>query len=240
MFKVFVLFRFLWYTMALLRVEHHSIPVLFSFGEDDHAIVTCATLSLRFQYCEVTIFVEEEVFDDQSGLISHAVREIRVENGVSTFWLLKPGKYRVYGVWESMLECSTEFLTPRESSTVSVERHVLSKVKIEPGLNTIHELSDDSDGNVEFLKSERKVQASLSPQVAPKETIPPLSPSHNPGQAKVVARPVVSIIHSLMRLEARKRSKSVLSRINSDAIRLEQVDYLPLLTMGTLYSNFHF
>ena len=35
-------------TMALLRAESHSVPVLFPLGEDGHAIVTCATLSLRF------------------------------------------------------------------------------------------------------------------------------------------------------------------------------------------------
>ena len=96
-----------------------------------------------------------------TGLVSHAVRQTRVENDVGSFWLLKPGKYRVYGVSESMLECSTELLTPRESSTVSIERPVLSKVKIEPGLHTIYELSDDSDGDVEVLKSESQVQPSL-------------------------------------------------------------------------------
>ena len=213
--------------MALLRAEHHSVPVLFPLGEDGHAIVTCTTLSLRFQYRDVTIFVEEEVFDDQTGLVSHAVRQTRGENDVGSFWLLKPGKYRVYGVSESMLECSTELLTPKESSTVSIERPVLSRVKIEPGLKTIYELSDDSDGDVEVLRSESKVQSSLSPQIVRKETTPLVSPSRNPGQSKVVSSPVVSIIHSLMRLGARKRSKSVLSRINFDAIRLQQVDYLP-------------
>ena len=213
--------------MAVLRVEPHSVPVLFPLGEDGHAIVTCATLSLRFQYQEVTIFVKEEVFDDHTGLVSYVVCETRVENDVGTIWLLKPRKCRAYGVSRSMFECSIELLTPKEFSTVSIEKPMLSKVKIDPGLTTIHELSDDSNGDVEFLKSERKVQASLSPQVAPKETTPPLSPSRNPGQAKVVARPTVSIIHSLMRLGARKRSKSVFSRINFDAIRLQQVDYLP-------------
>ena len=66
---VFVLFKVLLNTMALLRAEPHTVPVLFPLGDDGHAIVTCATLSLRFQYCEVTIFVEEEVFDDQTGLL---------------------------------------------------------------------------------------------------------------------------------------------------------------------------
>ena len=143
------------------------------------------------------------------------------------FWLLKPGKYRVYGVSKVVFECSMKLLTTRESSTVSIERLVLARVKVEPDLNTIHELFDDSDGHVEFIKSEYKVQASLSPQVVRKETNPPVSLSHNHGQSKVVASPVVSIIHSLMCLGARKRSKSVLSRINFDAIKLQQVDYLP-------------
>jgi hypothetical protein len=85
MFIVLVLFIFLWCTMALLRAEPHSVPVLFPLGEDGHAIVTCVTLSFKFQYREVTIFVKEEVFDDHTGLVSHAVRHTRVENDVGTF-----------------------------------------------------------------------------------------------------------------------------------------------------------
>jgi len=225
--------------MALLRVDPHSVPVLFPLGEDGHAIVTCSTLSSRFQYREVTIFVEEEVFDDHTGLVSHAIRQTGVENDVAAFWLLKPGKYRVYGVSESMLECSIELLTPRESSTVRVERHVLSKVKIEPILKTIYKLSDDFDADVEVLKAENEMQPSLSIEAVCKETTPLASPSRNPGQSKVVASPVVNIIHSLMRLGARKRSKSVLSRINFDAIILNRLIIFPLVTMGTLSLNFH-
>ena len=71
--------------MALLRAKHYSVPDLFPLGEDGHAIVTCTTLSLRFQYREVTIFVEEEVLDDQTGLVSHAIRQTRVENDVGAF-----------------------------------------------------------------------------------------------------------------------------------------------------------
>ena len=221
MFKVLVLFKVLWITMALLPAEHHSVPVLFPLSEDGHAIVTCTTLSLRFQYRDVTIFVEEEVFDNQTSLVSHAVRQTRGENDVGSFWLLKPGKYRIYGVSESMLECLIELLTPRESSTISIERPLLSKVKIEPGLNTIYELSDDSNGDVEVLKLECEVQPSLTPEAVCKETTLHVSPSCNLGQSKVVASHVVSIIQSLMRLGAHKRFKSVLSRINFDAIRLQ-------------------
>ena len=133
----------------------------------------------------------------------------------------------IYGVSEPVLKCSNELLTTRESSTVSIERPVLSRVKTEPGLKTIYELSDDSDGNVDVLRSENKVQDLLSPEVVLKETTPQVRLPCNPTQSKVVAKFVVSIIHSLMRLGERKRSKSVLSRINFDAIRIQQVDYLP-------------
>ena len=163
----------------------------------------------------------------------HAVRHNKVENDLGTFWLLKPGKYRVYGVSESVFECSTELLTPKESSIVSIERPLLARVKVEPGLTTIHELSDDSDGDVEFLKSETIIQTSLSPEVICNETTPHVSPSRNPNQPKVV-----SIIDSLMCLGDHKRSKSVLSRINFDAIRLQLVDYLPPRYNGDVIFEF--
>ena len=137
MFKVLVLFKILWIILAMLRAEHHFVPVFFPSSEDGHAIVTCTTLSLRFQFCNVTIFVNEEVFDNQTGLVSHAIRQTRGENDVGLLWLLKPGKYCVYGVSEFVLECLTKFLTTRESSIVSIERSVLSRVKIEPGLKKI-------------------------------------------------------------------------------------------------------
>ena len=78
MFTLLVLFKVLWITMALLCTEHHSLPVLFPLGEDGHAIVTSTTLSLRFRFRDVTIFVEEEVFDDQIGLVSHVTLEERM------------------------------------------------------------------------------------------------------------------------------------------------------------------
>ena len=46
--------------------EHHYVPVFFPLGEDGHDIVTCTTFSLRFRFHDVTIFVEEEFFDDQT------------------------------------------------------------------------------------------------------------------------------------------------------------------------------
>jgi hypothetical protein len=137
-----------------------------------------------------------------------------------------------------MFECSIEVLTPKESSTVSIERYVLSKVKIEPDLNTIYELNDDSDGDVEILKLESEVQPSISTEAVRKETTPPVSPSRHPVQSKVVASPVVNIVTSLMCLGSCKWSKNVLSHINFDVIRIQQVDYLPPCYNGDVIFEF--
>ena len=99
MFFVLALFKVLWITMAFQCAEHHSVPVLFPLGEDGHAIVTSTTLILRVWFCDVTIFVEEEVCDDQTGLVSHAGRQTRGENDVGSFWLLKPGNIVYMESW---------------------------------------------------------------------------------------------------------------------------------------------
>ena len=126
-----------------------------------------------------------------------------------------------------MLDGSTELLTPKEPSIVSIERPLLCRVQTKPGLETIHKLNDDSDSEVEILRLKSKFQVAQSPEVVCKETIRPVIVYPTPGESKVGASPVVSIIHSLLRLGARKRSNNVLSEINFDAIKLQQIDYLP-------------
>ena len=97
--------------MAFVRANFHLVPVSFPLGEDGLAMVTGTTLSLRFNFREDTLYVEEEVFDDLTGELSYTVGQLSRMNDVGTFWLLNPGKYRVYGVSESVLDASTELLT---------------------------------------------------------------------------------------------------------------------------------
>ena len=224
--------------MAFVRADFHSVPVSFPLGEDGLAMVTGTTLSLRFNFREATLYVEEEVFDDLTGELSHAVGQLSRKNDVGTFWLLNPGKYRVYGVSESVLDASTELLPSRESSTVCIETPVFSKVKVEPGLDTIHELSDDTENEVELLRPVRKVDRALSPQATRREATLRVSPSRTSTPSNIVPKPVGSIVHSLMKLSARKRSKNVLSRIDFNAMKLQQVDFLPPRYNGDIIFEF--
>jgi hypothetical protein len=61
--------------------------------------------------------------------------------------LLRPGRFRVYGVSESMMAASTELVTPHRSSTAIVQLTPSTRVKVEHAEELITILNDDSDGN---------------------------------------------------------------------------------------------
>ena len=131
--------------MAFIQADSMLVPVTFPVGEDGYALVSALTLSLRFQFREDSIHVEEEIFDLDSGNVLHAIGQLSFTNEDGKFWLLKPGKYRTYGLSDSLLAASTEVPSPPQSSTASIQTPLFSRVKVEPGLETIYELSDDSD-----------------------------------------------------------------------------------------------
>jgi len=123
--------------MAFIRADSQSVPVTFSVGEDGHAMIPSITLNLRFGFREDALYVEEEVFDDAMGIFSHAIGQFSINIDVGTFWLLKPGKYRLYGLSDSVPIALTKLLTPQQSSTISKEPLVPTKINVESGLQTI-------------------------------------------------------------------------------------------------------
>lgn len=57
--------------------------------EDCHAMVSSAILSLRFQFCEESLYAKEEVFDNVIGSVTHAVGMTPSINNLGSFRLLK-------------------------------------------------------------------------------------------------------------------------------------------------------
>ena len=125
--------------MVVLYAHGVRVPLTFQMEEDGLAYVTSQRLSLRFNFREDTISVEEDIFDDLTSDVTHTIGRLshRDENN-NLFWSLNPGSYRVYGLTDSQMAASTEILTPRCSSTCTIQtllpRDV--KVKLEPGLET--------------------------------------------------------------------------------------------------------
>ena len=146
--------------LAVLYVDGVRVPLTFRMEEDRLAYVTSQRLSLRFGFREDTINVEEDIFDVLTSELTHTLGRIshRDENN-NMFWTLHPGSYRVYGLTESQMAASTEILTPRSSSTCTIQTPLPRdvKVKLEPGLDTpivenvrvqsVITLSSDEEGN---------------------------------------------------------------------------------------------
>jgi hypothetical protein len=61
------------------------------------------------------------------------------------YWLLRPGRFRLYGLSESTMAASTELAPSLRSPSFTNHTPVSSRVKVEPGMESITILSDDSN-----------------------------------------------------------------------------------------------
>jgi hypothetical protein len=77
---------------AVIYCEVGGVPISFPLGNDGVAHVTLR-LSLRFQMSEDFMFIDEEVYDAQSGDLIHTIGQSPVCNGASKKWLLNAGRY---------------------------------------------------------------------------------------------------------------------------------------------------
>jgi hypothetical protein len=75
------------------------VPISFPLGSDGIAHITSLRLSLRFQMSEDFMFIDEEVYDAQSGDLIHTICKSPVCHCDTKQWLLNASRYRrVYSV----------------------------------------------------------------------------------------------------------------------------------------------
>jgi hypothetical protein len=132
---------------VVIFADTEGVPVSFPIGNDGLALVTSLRLSLRFRLSEEFMYIDEEVFDAHLGELIHTIGQFPVSKGDSKHWLLKPRRFRMYGMSESVMAASTELVTLHRSSIGTVHLTPATWVKVEKGDEVINILSDDSDGN---------------------------------------------------------------------------------------------
>lgn len=103
--------------MALINVEGAGVPTSLPILDEDLAVVSALSLGFTFDFQAQTKHVNEEVFDVLSRELTHTIRQFSSPNEDGKFWLLRPGRYRAFGLTDSLMGASSELLTPRESST---------------------------------------------------------------------------------------------------------------------------
>ena len=116
--------------LAIIYLNGVGVPISFPLGSDGVAHVTSLRLSLRFQLSEDFMFIDEEVYDANSGDPIHTIGQSPVCDGGSKRWLLNAGRYRVYDVSDSVIAASTELVTPHQSSIGTIQLTPTTRMKL--------------------------------------------------------------------------------------------------------------
>jgi hypothetical protein len=190
--------------MAILRADGERVPLTFRMDDSGLAYVTSQRLSIRFGFRADTIIVDEDIFDVVTSELTHTLGRIshRDENN-NMFWTLHPGSYRVYGLTESQMAASTEILTPRSSSTCTIQTPMPRdvKVKLEPGLET---------PIVENSRVESVITLSSDDDVSPTKPPPQVIVGGDAPKVFPLSQDIVSIVPLLKQLASMPGKKNIL------------------------------
>jgi hypothetical protein len=170
------------------------------------------------------MFIDEEVYDAQSGDLIHTIGQSPVCDGDSKQWLFNARRYRVYGMSDSVMAASTELVTPHRSSTCTIQLIPATRAKVEKDEELITILSDDSNGNSPLgAPPNRSPLVDSSLQDSFEKTHTPIS--HPPPH--VGHQNSLSVVDSLKRLRASKGTRNVFKTLDFDNLDIQRVHFLP-------------
>jgi hypothetical protein len=218
---------------AVIYSDVGGVPISFPLGNDGKAHVTSLRLGLRFHMSVDFMFIDEEVYDAQSRDLIHTIGQSPACDGASKQWLLNAGRYRVYGVSDSVMAATTELVTPHRSSTGTVQLTHATRVKVEQAEELITILSDDSDGNSPPVPLPMTSPLFNNPLLESGQKSPsPLS--HPPSN--VCSQNCLSVLDSLRRIRASKGVRNVFKTLDFDTLDIQRVKFLLPTFNGDVHS----
>jgi hypothetical protein len=170
------------------------------------------------------MFIDEEVCDALFGHAINTIEQSLVCDGDSKQWILRLGRFQVYGVSDSVMAASMELVTPHRSSTGTVQLTPASRVKVEHVEELITILSDDSDGKSPTVAPPiRSPLLNSTPLDSIERTPTPIShPATNVGQKQFL-----SVVDSLKRLQASKGAKNAFRSLDYNTLDIQRMQFLP-------------
>jgi hypothetical protein len=222
-------------SFATIRADGDGVPISFPLGSDGIASVSAVRLGLRFQLNIASLHIDEEVFDSVSGDVTHTIGQIPMCNGDGKHWLLGPGKFRLYGLSESTMAASTELAPSFRSLACTNHTPVSSRVKIEPVVESVTILSDDSD----VSSPQDATPAKCHSGNPPSQDLPNKSPACT---SQTILQPALqsqsSVLDCLKRLRFTKGSRNALKKVDYDSVQHLKVGYLPPVFNGDVVFEF--
>ena len=102
-------------SFATIQADGDGVPISFPLGSDGLASILAICLRLWFQLNIASLHIDKEVFDSIFSDVIHTIGQIPMCNRDGKHWLLRPGRFRLYGLSESTMAASTELVTPLRS-----------------------------------------------------------------------------------------------------------------------------
>ena len=84
--------------IVVIHGHGQEIPITFCVSHNGHCCVSAVRFSFQFQSLDGSTYVDEEVRDPKSRVVTHTIGQNATTTDEGKSWLLKCGTYRVYGV----------------------------------------------------------------------------------------------------------------------------------------------
>ena len=84
--------------MVIIFVEGDVVPIMFPVEEDGYADVSACRLALRFHMIPESIYIDQNIYDPELGVLSHTIGQSPTPSATGRTWRLLPRKFIAYGL----------------------------------------------------------------------------------------------------------------------------------------------
>ena len=78
------------------------MPIMFPVEDDGYADVSTCRLALRFHMIPESIYIEQNIYDPKSDVLSHTIGQTSTLNATGRTWRFLPRKFTAYELKVSM------------------------------------------------------------------------------------------------------------------------------------------
>ena len=206
--------------MVIISVQSNVVPIMFPVEVDGYADVFACRLALRFHMIPESIYIDQNIFDPESGVFSHTIGQTPTPTGSGRTWRLLLGKFIAYGL-KFPVHADSEHLRDLHPSLSSFQTAtILRDVKVERTEVHITLLSDDLDTErrLSLKEGHQSSHVSIRSSSGNAQCTPP------PADFDISSP---SVLQFLRALRALKGSQNALSRLDYDRIPSYAVQTLP-------------
>ena len=131
--------------MVIISIEGDVVPIMFLVDNDGYVDVSVSKLALRFHMIPESIYIDQNIYDPESGVLSHTIGQTPTPTTIGRTWRLLPGKFTTYGLKVSVQADFDDLRHLQPSSSSLHTATIMKDVKVERIDLHITLLSDDSD-----------------------------------------------------------------------------------------------